>query len=354
METLKTVVRNTIWLFRRSVIRWSQDKGHLMAAATAYYMMFAIAPLLVISINIAGAIFGEAAVQGELFRQLNSLIGLEAAAFIQLLVENATVAPAGRIATIVGVGILVYGASNLFFQLKMALNFIWRIDPEPENGLLHWAKTRFLSLVMVLTLGVLFLMAFALSFTLTSIGHVIVAYVPELSTPASVSQFVIVFVLTPLLFAVLFKILPDAKIAWRDVILGAYVTALLLRLGIYVLSFVAQNFLVGSIYGAAGSLVVILFFVYYSAQIVFFGAEFTQVYAKNFGGGIHPVSHAVVLVRERHQPVALLPPPPPEPMPAPDPLEDTPERRFERKTAVAFLSMAVVLFIAFLLGRKVG
>lgn len=325
-----------------------------MAAATAYYMMFAIAPLLVISINIASAIFEEAAVQGEIFAQLDSFIGTEAAAFIQVLVANASAAPSGRIATIVGVGILLYGASNLFYQLKMALNFIWRIDPEPDNGFLHWVKTRFLSLIMVLTLGVMFVMAFGLSFTLTSIGHVIVRYVPELSTTASVSQFVIVFVLTPLLVALLFKILPDATIAWRDVILGAYVTALLLRVGVYVLSFFAQSFFAGSIYGAAGSLVGILFFVYYSAQIVFFGAEFTQVYAKNFGRGIHPVSHAVVLVRERHQPVALLSAPQPEPLPAPDPLQETPERRFERKTAVAFLSMAVVLFIAFLLGRKVG
>jgi membrane protein len=347
-----TFFRNVVELLHRVIIRWSQDKGHLMAAATAYYMMFAIAPLLVISINIAGVIFGEAAVQGELFAQLDHLIGAEAALFIQLLVENASVASSGRIATILGVAILVYGASNLFYQLKMALNFIWRISPEPDNSLLHWVKTRFLSLIMVLTLGVLFVLAFGLSFMLSAIGDVIVKYVPELSTTASVSQIVLMFVLMPLLVALLFKVLPDASIAWRDVILGAYVTALLLRVGLYVLSFFAQRFFVGSIYGAAGSLVGILFFVYYSAQILFFGAEFTQVYAKKYGSGIHPLSHAVVLVRERRSVLPLLPAP--LPLPEPIPVEETPERRLERKTAVAFLSMAVVLFIAFLLGRKVG
>ncbi len=353
MNTIMTIAKNTVDLFRRAIIRWSQDKGHLMAAATAYYMMSAIAPLAVISINIAGAIFEEAAVQGELFTQLDALIGPESAAFIQLLVENALAASSGRIATIAGVGILLYGASNLFYQLKMALNFIWRIAPEPDNGLLHWIKTRFLSLIMVFTLGVLFVIAFGISFTLTSIGHVIVRYVPELSTTASVSQFVLVFILTPLLVALLFKILPDASIAWRDVILGAYVTAMLLRVGIYVLSFFVQRFFVSSIYGAAGALVGVLFFVYYSAQIVFFGAEFTQVYAKRYGRGIHPVPHAALLVRERRS--APSPIPEPElPLPEPIPAEDTPERRFERKTAVAFFSMAVVLFIAFLLGRKVS
>ncbi len=352
---MRELSENAIDLFRDAIIRWSQDKGHLMAAAIAYYMMFAMTPLLVISINITGAIFGESAVTGELFTQLAELIGPEAAAFIQLLVENASIASTGRIATIVGVAILAYGASNLFYQLKMALNFIWRIDPEPDNGVLHWIKTRFISLGMVLTLGVLFLLAFGLSFTLTSIGGIIAEYVPELSTTASVSQFVIVFIVTPLLIALLFKVLPDASVAWQDVILGAFVTALLLRVGVYVLSFFTSSFFVGSIYGAAGALVGILFFVYYSAQILFFGAEFTQVYAKRYGEGIHPVSHAVVLVRRRRD---AAPPtvPMPELLPELEPIspEETPERRFERKTAVGMLSMAVVLLLAFLLGRKMG
>ncbi len=351
---MNDLIRKTVALFHDALIRWSQDKGHLMAAATAYYMMFAIAPLLVISINIAGAIFGEAAVTGELFTQLTELIGPEAAAFIQLLVENASLASSGRIATIAGVAILMYGASNLFYQLKMALNFIWRIAPEPDNGILHWAKTRLISLGMVLTLGLLFVIAFGFSFTITAIGDVLVEYVPELSTTASISQFVIVFVLTPLLVALLFKILPDATVAWRDVLVGGYVTALLLRVGVYILSFFAQSFFVGSIYGAAGALVGILFFVYYSAQILFFGAEFTQLYAKRYGHGIRPVSHAVELVRQRRtvEIPAPLPPPPPETNPIP--MKESPERQFERKTAVGLLSMAIVLLFAFLLGRKVS
>lgn len=352
MRYLKAI----IGLIQESVVRWGQDKGHLMAAALAYYMIFALAPLLVIVIDIAGAIFGEAAVQGQLFHSLEEIIGPETAAFVALLVENASTAAAGRIVTIVGVALLLYGASNVFYQLKMALNLIWRISPEPENGIVHYLKTRSLALFMVLTLGFLFVLAFALMFALTTLGDYLVVWLPAVGRLAAFYQFVVVLPLLVVLVALLFKILPDAHLAWRDVWLGAMVTAVLLLVGIQVLSFVITRFFSSSVYGAAGSLVVLLYFVYYSAQMLFFGAEFTYVYANKYGSQVRPFAHATVFIREdrrgSQEPVYAMPVYTTPPIGHHPTVPETPTRKLEKRTAVGLISMAFVLFIAFLLGRK--
>lgn len=348
-------VKAIIGLLQDSLARWGQDKGHLMAAALAYYMIFALAPLLVIIIDIAGAIFGEAAVQGQLFATLEEIVGVETAAFVALLVENASTAAAGRIITIVGVGLLLYGASNVFYQLKMALNLIWRISPEPKNGIVNYIKTRSLALFMVLTLGFLFVMAFALMFALTTLGDYLVVWLPAVGRLAAFYQFMVIFPLMVVLIALLFKILPDAHLVWRDVWLGAAVTAVLLLVGIQVLSFVISRFFSSSVYGAAGSLVVLLYFVYYSAQMLFFGAEFTYVYANKYGSQVRPSSHATIFIREERRgpekpvyamPVYISPPDGHTAVP------ETPARRLELRAALGLIGAAVVLFVAFLLGRR--
>lgn len=349
MRYVKAVVN----LLQEATVRWVQDKGHLMAAALAYYMIFALAPTLVIVIDIAGAIFGAAAVQGQLFSTLENVLGPETAAFVASLVENAAQAAAGRIITIVGVALLLYGASNVFYQLKMALNVIWRIIPEPQNGVLNYLKTRSIALFMVVTLGFLFLLAFAMMFVLTTLNEYVVAWLPAVGQLSIFYQFMVIFPLMIVLLALLFKILPDAHLAWRDVWLGAAVTAVLLLVGIQVLSFVMARFFTGSIYGAAGSLVILLYFVYYCAQMLFFGAEFTYVYANKYGSSVRPFAHATIFVREERQqkPVSsvFVPPSPVVDLP-PEP--ETPTRRLEIRTAVGLVSMAVVLLIAFLIGRK--
>lgn len=351
MKYLKAI----LGLLQEAVIRWLQDKGHLMAAALAYYMIFALAPTLVIVLNVAGAIFGTAAVHGQLFSSLENVLGPETAAFVALLVENASEAAAGRLITIVGVALLLYGASNVFYQLKMALNVIWRIIPEPQNGIINYIKTRSLALFMVLTLGFLFILAFGMLFALTTLNEYVVEWLPAVGRLATFYQYLIIFPLLIVLLALLFKILPDANLAWRDVWLGAAVTAVLLLIGIHVLSFVMTRFFTASIYGAAGSLVILLYFVYYSAQMLFFGAEFTYVYANKYGSSVRPYAHAAVLVREEHQawqnPIPpVVTPPPLDFTPQIEP--ETPTRRLEIRTAVGLVSMAVVLLIAFLLGRK--
>ncbi|MBE7533594.1 MAG: YihY/virulence factor BrkB family protein [Ardenticatenaceae bacterium] len=343
-------------MLQESMARWGRDKGHLMAAALAYYMIFALAPLLVIVIDIAGAIFGEAAVQGQLFASLEEIVGAETAAFVALLVENASTAAAGRIVAVVGGGLLLYGASNVFYQLKMALNLIWRISPEPKNGFIHYIKTRSLALFMVLTLGFLFVLAFALMFALTTLGDYLVVWLPAVGRLAAFYQFFVILPLMVVLVALLFKILPDAHLAWRDVWLGAAVTAVLLLVGIQVLSFAITRFFTGSVYGAAGSLVVLLYFVYYSAQMLFFGAEFTYVYANKYGSQVRPFAHATVLIREARQgpeePVYAMPVYTTPPAASHTAVPETPTRRLELRAALGLVGAAVVLFIAFLLGRK--
>lgn len=343
-------------LIQESFTRWGQDNGHLMAAALSYYMIFALAPLLVISINLVGTIFGKAAVQGQLFATLEDVVGAEAAAFIQVMVENAALATAGRIATVVGVGLLLYGASNVFYQLKMALNVVWRIIPEPENGLVHYLKTRSLALFMVVTLGFLFLLAFTLVFALTTLGDYVGEIFPAVGQLSAFYQFAVFLPLMIVLVALLFKILPDAHITWRDVWLGAAVTALFLWIGVQVLSIFIGLFFTGSVYGAAGSLVVILYFFYYSAQILFLGAEFTYVYANRYGSKVRPLSHATILVRQEQdgeqEPVYPMPVyvvPPGETL-----ITETPVRSVEKRMVVGLVSTAVVLLVAFLWGRRLS
>lgn len=285
-------------LLQETFVRWGQNNGALLAAALSFYMIFALAPLLVISISIAGAVFGEAAVEGQLFVFLEELMDRETALFVQSLVENATTATAGRIATIISVAILLYGASNVFYQLRMALNVVWRIAPEPENGILHYVRTRLVALFMVVTLGLLFLVAFGLIFVLTALNDQLVVWVPVIRYFTGFTQFIVLFPLMVLLVALLFKMLPDAYIAWRDVWLGAAVTASLLIVGVQVISLLAGRFFSGSIYGAAGSLVVLLYFIFYAAQILLMGAAFTAVYANRFGSQIRPSAQATLVVRE--------------------------------------------------------
>lgn len=350
MRYLKAIVD----LFRGTFERWAQDRGHLMAAALSYFMIFAIAPLIIVTINIAGLVFGEAAVEGQLFTALADVVGAEAALFIQSLVENATEETAGRIAAIIGVALLLYGASNVFFQLKMALNVIWRIRPQPKNNVFHYLKMRGMALLMVLTLGFLFLLTFVLTFVLTTLDDYIIVLFPAVGRLAGFYQVVVVFPLMVVLLTLLFRLLPDARIAWRDVWLGAVVTALFLLVGIQVLSFVIGRFLSVAVYGAAGSFIVVLYFVYYSAQILFLGAEFTYVYANKYGSQVRPLPHTITWVYEKkgspEEPFYAMPvySTPPGGAAAPP----TPARKLELRAAAGLAGTAVVLLLAFLLGRK--
>lgn len=281
-------------LLKQTVAEWGEDNVPLLAAALAYYTVFSLAPLLLIAIAIAGAIFGEEAARGEVLVQLQGLVGQQGAEAIQTMIANANKpGSGGTIATITGVIFLLFGASGVFGQLQTALNTIWEVKPKPGQGVRSFLQARFLSFAMVLVIGFLLLVSLVLSAVLSGIAQLFNSFVPDFVIVGQILNFVISFAVITLLIAAIYKFLPDVTVPWRNLWVGAGVTALLFNIGKFLLGLYIGGAGVGSAYGAAGSFVVLLTWVFYSAQILLFGAEFTQVYSKFRGTPIEPSKHAV-------------------------------------------------------------
>jgi membrane protein len=282
-------------LLKVTVSQWRRDQASLMAAALAYYTVFSLAPLLIIVIAIAGAVFGEQAAKGELVTQIQGAIGKEAAQFIQTAIENASqLNPTrGLIPTLINIAVLFFGASVIFGQLQTSLNRIWDVQPKPGNSILHFLRKRFLSFSMVLVVAFLLLVSLVISTLLVILGNYFRDLIPGFTYLWQFLNFLISFGIVTLLFAMIFKILPDAKIAWKDVWMGAAITAVLFDIGKSLLGFYLGHTTFASVYGAAGSLAIILTWVFYSAQILFLGAEFTQVYVRKWGEEIVPDEYAI-------------------------------------------------------------
>jgi membrane protein len=290
-------MRTAFDLLKQTVKEWSEDKVPRLGAALAYYTMFSLAPLLIIAIAIAGFAFGEEAARGEVTEQLGSLINDDAANMVEELILNARRPGAGVVATVVGVVTLLLGASGVIGQLKDSMNTIWEVAPKPGRGILGLLKDRFLSLAMVLGIGFLLLASLLLSAALDAVSDYF--FTDEASVGLRILNFVVSFAVITLLFAVIYKVLPDVRIAWRDVWIGAIVTALLFNIGKYLIGVYLARSTTASVFGAAGSLILVLLWIYYSSQILFFGAEFTQVYANRFGTRLAPAEGAVALNPEK-------------------------------------------------------
>ncbi len=279
-------------LLKETFSEWSKDKASRLAAALSYYTIFSVAPLLIIAIAVAGLVFGREAATHQIEGQVRGLLGEQGAQAIQTIVENASKTGAGVVATLVGVVTLLMGASGAFAQLQESLNAIWEVKPKQGRGVKGILRDRFLSFSMVLVIGFLLLVSLVLSAVLAGVGKYLAGILPISSVVMQIVNFGISFAVTTLLFALIFKVLPDAYIRWRDVWVGAAFTALLFSLGRFVIGLYLGRSSVSSAYGAAGSLVVLLVWVYYSAQILFLGAEFTQVFATRYGKGIVPKPNA--------------------------------------------------------------
>ncbi|OUL35170.1 YihY/virulence factor BrkB family protein [Nostoc sp. 106C] len=285
-----------IWkLFQETFKEWSEDKASRLAAALAYYTIFSIAPLLIIVIAIVGAVFGEEAARGEIVRQIQGLVGRPGAEFIETAIQNANQPQTGTIASIISILVLLLGATGLFNELQDALNTIWEVKPKPGAGVNNMVRQRVLSFAMVLGIGFLLLVSLVVSAGLTALVTFFSNLVPGVDFIWQIVNFILSFAITTILFGLIFKVLPDVKITWGDVIIGASITSILFSIGRFLLGQYLGNGGFGSAYGAAGSLVVILAWIYYAAQILFFGAEFTQVYARRYGSGIRPTKNAVPL-----------------------------------------------------------
>jgi membrane protein len=277
---------------------WSEDKASRLAAALAYYTAFSIAPLLLISITVAGLVFGREAAQGQIFAQLNGLLGSDGASVIQTGIANSDKAGTGTLSAIIGIVTLIWSASSLFGQLQDALNTIWEVQPDPNAGLVATVKRRFLSMTMVLGIAFVLLVSLVLSAGLSAVGGLFGNILPGGNVIWQSLNFVLSFVIITGLFAAIYKVLPDATIDWGDVWIGAAATALLFTIGKLLIGLYLGHASVGSTFGAAGSLLVFLVWVCYSAQILFFGAELTQVYARRYGSRIVPSEGAVALTDE--------------------------------------------------------
>ena len=278
----------SLWkLVKESVSAWSDDYAPSMGAALAYYTIFSIAPLLIIVIAVAGLIFGQEAVRGEIAEQLSGLIGKEGAEAIQGLIASASAPSKGVIATSISVGVLIIGATTVFGELQTSLDRIWRSPAPPEkSGIWHLLRTRLSSFGLVLGLGLLLLVSLVISAALAALGTL---WGDALNGWAPLFQLLNLatsFILEAGLFAMIYKIMPRAKIAWHDVWIGAAVTALLFEVGKLLIGLYLGKSGVTSGFGAAGSLVVLLVWVYYSAQVFLLGAEFTWVYAHSHGSKV--------------------------------------------------------------------
>jgi membrane protein len=283
-------------LLRDSWNEFSTDKAPRLAAALAYYTAFSIAPVIVVVVAVAGLVWNREAVQGQLDNQIRGLVGTDAATAIQEMVASANRPDAGIVATIIGVATLVLGAAGVFGQLQDALNTVWGVQPTSASGIrgiFYMLRSRFISFTMVLGIGFLLLVSLVISTILGALNGWIVSRLPLSETLLQLINFGISFVVITLLFAVIYKVLPDAKIRWKDVWVGAAVTSLLFSIGKFLIGLYLGSSSIASSYGAAGSFVVLLVWIYYSAFIFLLGAEFTQVYARKFGSEIVPSSNAM-------------------------------------------------------------
>ncbi len=271
---------------------WVKDKVPRLGAALAYYTALSLAPLLVIIITIAGFAFGQRAAQHQLNTEIQQWVGKDAALAIQAMIRHSRGVAEGLIAGGVGVIMLLLGASGVFSELQDSLNTIWEVEPKAGRGMLGMIKDRFLSFAMVLGIGFLLLVSLVITTALSAIATYVAGLFGDIGSVLQVVNFFVSLGVILLLFALIFKYLPDAKIAWKDVWMGAGLTALLFVLGKYLLGLYLVHSGIGSTYGAAGSFVVLLVWVYYSSQILYFGAEFTKVYANKFGSRIVPAENA--------------------------------------------------------------
>ncbi|MBO0934643.1 YihY/virulence factor BrkB family protein [Fibrella aquatilis] len=285
------------------------DRGLKLSAALAYYTIFSLAPLLVLVMSLASIFLGQEAIQGQIFGQINGLVGNEAAQQIQTMIKNVSLSNKTNTALLVSIGTLFIGATSIFVEIQDSINLIWRVKAKPKKGWLKLIKDRLLSFSLVVSLGFLLLVSFIINGLILALGSQLSRLLPGLSVyVVSGINFLISTTVIALLFSVIFKVLPDAKIGWKDVRWGALFTALLFMLGRYVIGLYIDTTGTSSSYGAAGSLIVVLTWIYYTAAILYFGAEFTQAYANHFGIRIEPADHAVYVEQtERERDVKTIP-----------------------------------------------
>ena len=285
----------TSWDLTRQTFKEFIDDNPLdYAAIIAFYTIFSLPAVLIITIRIASAAFGREAIRGEIESQISGIIGRESAMQVQNIIENASQSEASTIGTIIGVAVMIFSATTVFVALQDALNAMWEVEAKPEKGWLKVVINRVLSLAMVVSMGFLLLVSLSVDVLLGLLND----YLQQAFSGIAVNlitagNFVVSIAISIVIFAIIFRVLPDAKIRWRNTWVGATVTAILFTIGKFIINIVLQHDPMADTYGAAGALVMILVWVYYTSIIFLFGAEFTQVYSRHHDRGIRPADHAV-------------------------------------------------------------
>jgi membrane protein len=285
------------------------DRALKFSASLSYYTVFSLAPLLLLMISLAGVFFGRDAIQGQIFGEINGLIGNQAAGQIQDIITNMELSGETNLALAVGGITLLIGATSVFGEIQDSINIIWKVKAKPKRGWLKLLKDRLLSSSLIVALGFLLIVSLIVNGTLLALSEWLKNYFPNVTVIIfQIVSILVSFIVITTLFGVIFKVLPDAKIAWKDVRAGAFFTACLFMLGRFLIGIYIDYSGTGSAYGAAGSLIVILVWVYYTAAILYFGAEFTRVYAEYIGARIEPADYAVYVEQhEREKDVEVLP-----------------------------------------------
>jgi membrane protein len=283
-----------LWTITRETARdWSDDNATRLAASLAYYSVLSVAPMLVLAVSVAGLVYGEDAARGQLAKQLATVVGDEAGRALESLVSHARSVDASSLGSALSAGVLLFGASGVFGELQASMNEIWKVEPRAGLGVRGFLRARFFSFSMVLGVAFLLLVSLVVSALLSALSAYFTQLLPGGAFLWEGLNFVFSLFVIAGLFALIFKVVPDVDVRFRDVRMGAFVTALLFSIGKYALGLYLGRESLASPYGAAGSLIVFVVWVYYAAQILLMGAEFTQVYARHRGSHIQPSAHAV-------------------------------------------------------------
>jgi membrane protein len=282
-------------LLKATVVEWIDDNAARVAASLAFYTLLSMAPLVLLSIALVGFLMGEDTAQSRILSEVGSVIGPQAAGALSAVVTSAHRSDSGVLSSVIGIGVLLVGASGVFGELQYALDTIWGVKPRPGRGILGVIKDRLFSFSMVIAVAFVLLVSLVISTVLSAVGRVVADALPGGAFLWQALNMIVSLGVITAVFAIIFKVVPDIEIRWRDVWVGAFVTAVLFSAGKYLLGLYLGTSTVASSYGAAGSVVALVVWVYYSSQLVFLGAEFTQVFARRFGVQIRPSKNAMFL-----------------------------------------------------------
>jgi membrane protein len=291
-------IKSTWYLLKETVQSFIDDEGMKLSASLSYYTIFSIAPVIVIVISVTGLVFGEDAVAGRIYYQIKSLIGPDAALQIQNIIANVQLQDRGFAGTIAGVVILLFGATGVFTEIQSSINFIWSIKAKPKRGIIKYIINRLLSFSLIMSIGFILMV----SLLVNSVVDVLYDKLEHLLNIGSLNilyavNMLLIFIIITTLFTVIFKVLPDAYIRWKDAMVGSSFTAILFIIGKFIIGLYIGNSKLGITYGTAASIIVILVWVYYTSIILYMGAEFTKTYARRKGGGIIPNEQAVYIIK---------------------------------------------------------